>query len=975
MRSWQTDDGLPNNEVTALLQGQDGYLWVGTAVGLARFDGVRFKEFAYANPSGREDQGVSALAASRSGGLWMRLRRWPVAYLSPDASHVAQAAKDLPETRPSAIMEDNEGCLWVGYPDSIWQVRNGRATRLAAEPGLPAGLASGFVMDRDGHVWMAKGNYVVLFQQGRFEIVTQTKYRPHLAAARSNGVWVSFGQKLLQCGQTGKLQDYGSFQADPHAGTTAVMEDSSGAVWVGTDSAGLFRRDESGFERIETSHPGILSLAEDREGNIWAGTAGGGLDRLSTRSVQLEGLRAGSSLVGIQSVCEDAGGVLWGASQNGLLVRRVDGQWSAVFSNAPLPEAVLCVAADRGGGVWIGARNRGLYRLREGHLATWDAGAGIAGRMIEALLPAANGDLWIAQQAPTALQCLHDGHVRDIELPGVIGRFTALAEDATGRIWAGSEKGDLMRVEGERLVNEDALTPAMSRSILCLHASPDGALWIGYEGAGLGRLKEGHFSRLGTERGLFDDYISQIASDDEGWFWFGGERGLFKVRREELESIMGGGAARARSIAYGQNEGLFSVEANSVNVSPFVASSALRSRDGRLWIPLRKGLAAVDPKILRSNPAPPPVLLSQVAMDGKVIASYGGVAGRQALANLKTLRGPLELPPNHRRLEIEFTAINLSEPENVHFRCRLDGLDDNWVDAPARQASYSRLTAGQYQFKVEASNGDGPWSQAPATLAFTVSPFVWQTWWFRAGVLALFTSAVIALVRYISFRRLRFKLQTLEQQAALDKERTRIARDLHDDLGCSLTRVALMLEMNEQASPAGPPANGKAQLFSPMVRQVVKSVDEIIWAISPRNDQLQYLLDYIVEFSVEFLHAANIRPHVDVPDHVAPQTISPEVRHNIFLVVKEALNNIARHAQAGEVRFRIAVTQEQLGIFIEDNGRGFEVAPDNTFADGLRNMRQRMEEIGGRLRIESKPGAGTRVALMYVWPRAAKFEI
>ncbi len=967
-RSWQTDDGLPNNQVTAIVQGQDGYLWVGTAVGLMRFDGIRFKQFAYSNFSGHDDQGVSALVASRSGGLWLRTRRGPVAYLRPDLSQVGPASEDLPGTRASAMVEDKEGCLWVGCSNSIWQVRNGRAARMAEGPSMPAGLISGLVAGLEGNVWVAKGNYVCVLRHGQFETVTQTKYRPHLAAATPNGVWIAFGQQLLKCDQAGKVEERGLFQTDPHAGTTVVLEDHTGAVWIGTDSAGLFRHDESGSEKIETSHPGILSLAEDREGNIWAGTAGGGLDRLSARSVQLEGLHDGSSLVSIQSVCQDTHGVLWGASQSGLLVSRVDGKWNRHLCNAQMTEAAMCVAADRTGAVWIGARNRALYCLREGELTTLDARDGIAGRMINDLVPAANADLWIAEQAPTALQCLHDGHVRSLQLPGAIGRITALAEDASGRIWAGLEKGSLLRVEAERLVNQDALLPASDRSILFLRAFSDGALWIGYEGAGLGCLKDGRFSRIGTERGLYDDYISQMVADNEGWFWFGGERGVFKVRREELEGVMAGKADRVRCINYGQNEGLFSAEANSVNANPFVASSAFASQDGRLWIPLRKALAAVDPKILHSNAEPPPVLLSQVAMDGQSIASYGGAGKTHALANLKTLRAPLELPPNHRRLEIEFTAINLSEPENVHFRYRLDGLDDNWVNAPTRSASYSRLTAGNYRFHVQASNGDGPWSEGPAALAFTVSPFVWQTWWFRAGVLALFTSSLIALVRYISFRRLRLKLQTLEQQAALDKERTRIARDLHDDLGCSLTRVALMLEMNEQGS-TGTQTNGKTQLFSPMVRQVVKSVDEIIWAISPRNDQLQYLLDYIVEFAVEFLHAANIRPHVEVPDHVAPQTITPEVRHNLFLVVKETLNNIVRHAQAGEVRFRITISEEQLGLFIEDNGRGFEIAPDNASGDGLRNMRQRMEEIEGQLQIESKPGAGTRISLLYSWPR------
>jgi len=223
---------------------------------------------------------------------------------------------------------------------------------------------------------------------------------------------------------------------------------------------------------------------------------------------------------------------------------------------------------------------------------------------------------------------------------------------------------------------------------------------------------------------------------------------------------------------------------------------------------------------------------------------------------------------------------------------------------------------------------------------------------------------------------LRLKLRLLEQQAVLDKERTRIARDLHDDLGCSLTHVALLLEMHEQQAAHGNGndngangANGKSQLCSPMVRNVIKSVDEIVWAINPRNDNLQYLVDYTVEFSVNFLHAAGIRPRVDLPERLPERPVSPEVRHNLFLVVKEALNNVVRHARASEAHFRLAATDEQLDIAIEDNGCGFERSADSVSADGLRNMRQRMEEIGGSCDIESRPGKGTKVSLSYPWPR------
>jgi len=974
-RVWQTDDGLPNNQVTSIVQGRDGYLWVGTAVGLARFDGIHFTPFSYLDSNSNEDQGVIELLPSRAGGLWIRSRRGAIVCLSPDFSKTSiPAAKSLPTDKVLATFEDKDGCLWIAYPDSIWQVKNGRATRFADYQNMSSsGIAGRFANDSDGNLWFTKGVGVYLLRNGQFETVTNTPYRAHLETSRSKGVWIASGKQLFKCDTNGELRDCGSFYPeDSHAGSTVVLEDHTGAVWIGTSSGGLFRYSESGFEKIETSHLDILSLAEDREGNLWVGTAGGGLDRINTRSVQLESLNTGPSPAPIQSICEDDNSRLWGVTQNGLLVSRVNGQWIPALTNAPWVDAVDCVAADRSGALWIGARNSGLYCLRDGQFFNWGTDNGFTGHVVLALLPAATGDLWIAEQAPVALQCLHKGQLLSLKIPRNIGRITALAEDAAGTIWVGSEMGALLRVESGNLVDASALVKSSPRSILCLYPTADGSLWIGYEGTGLGRLKDGHFNQIQTGQGLADGYISQMVADDEGWLWFAGEHGIFKVRHRELELAMDGQADRVRSISYGQNEGLFSVEADSANVSPYIFPVALHSHDDRLWLPLRKALAVVDPKILNLSTEPPSALLSQVTMDGQTIASYGGLDTAETIANLCSPDLTLRLPPTHRHLEFNFTALSFNAPENIRFRFRLDGLDNDWVDATTRSASYSRLSAGNYAFRVEASSGNGLWNKAGIPLSVVVTPFFWQTWWFRFSLLAFFTFSVIAVARYVSFRRLRRRFQALAQQAALDKERTRIARDLHDDLGGSLTQVKQLFELalRNHASPEKMSHYLRRGLAK--TQYGIKSLDETVWAVNPHNDSLPHLIDYIGQASVEFLHAADIRCRADLPPNPPERIISVEARHNLFLAVKEALTNVVRHAHASEVQLQAGVTEESLTLTIKDNGKGFEPAPAAAGADGLRNMQQRMAEIGGRFHIQSQIGAGTTISLTYFWA-ARKF--
>jgi signal transduction histidine kinase len=500
-------------------------------------------------------------------------------------------------------------------------------------------------------------------------------------------------------------------------------------------------------------------------------------------------------------------------------------------------------------------------------------------------------------------------------------------------------------------------------------------MWVSYGGIGLLRFKDGHVGQIGSEQGLFDDYISQIIADDHGWLWFASDHGIFKIRRQELEQAIDDHSIHLRPIVYGRNEGLISLGAVFCSDLPYVIPRAICTHDGRICLLMHTGIVVADPNVMPENFSAPPALLTRVAMDEQTIAAYGDVGLPQTVARLKTSNAPLRLPPGHRHLEFDFTAFHFSAPENVHFRYQLVGFDNDWIGVKKeRTASYSRLTAGNYQFRVEACIGDGPWSETPATLAFTVAPFFWQTLLFRLGALALFTVFVIAIVRYISFRRLQAEMRLLEHRVALDKERTRIARDLHDDLGGSLNSVALTLDIMQSKLAVLESTNGKIQHCSTMVRRAAKSVDEIIWAINPRNDTLRYMMDYISQSAVEFLHAANIPCRVDMPDNIPDRMVSPEARHNLLLVVKEALNNVTRHARASKVMVRITASESQVAITIEDNGCGFERAPDNASSDGLRNMRQRMEEIGGEFQLDSRVDAGTRVAFLYSWPQTTDNE-
>ena len=960
---WQTDDGLPNNNVTSLAQTPDGYLWVGTFGHFARFDGVHFEQFtprnvlpAYDGPVGR----ISALLQDSRGNLWLAMVHGPVVCLN--SGHAQVFTNNLPDYIVQTILEDSTGAIWITYHGNVvCRIKEGKVTRFTEQDGLPAKYDCALATDNHNHIWFAKDGHLGRYENEQFKVLNNTIGRnPRLARAKTGGIWVCSGRELFKCDESGVLTSMGTFAPDvPGTEPTCLLEDENGAVWIGTAS-GLFRYDGSGFQKIPSSHPYISSLLQDREGDMWVGTGGGGLDRICPRAFTLENGTSSLPPGAVQSVCEDHQGTVWATMQSGTVVCRTNRNWHIDSADAHWPGGrATCVAADFDGRVWIGTQNHALICLRDNQFTVWRGEQGFIGHVVRGLLADMDGDLWIVEEDPDCVQQLHENQLKSITLPPGAGVPRALCEDVTRNLWIGTSKGFLLRISQDVITDETTNVSRVYTSIRSLTATADGSLLIGYAGWGLGRFKNGHFARISVEQGLFNGYISQIVPDGRGWLWFGTDHGIFKVSEKELDHVADSHSGRVLSVHYGEANGLPSLQA-SFGASPNV----LRSHDDRLWFSTLSGLTVANLDNLQEELQPPPVLLKQVIVDDQTIAFYGGAMPVLQGVDLSIPGTKLQLPPGHRRLEFDFTALCCSAPENVEFQYRLDGFDDDWANVSGQSVNYSRLPAGNYQFLVRARNGETAWSQ-PAAVRLAVRPFFWATWWFRFAAVALFTAAVIAIVRYVSFRRLRLKLRALEQQAALDKERSRIAKDIHDDLGGSLTQIKLLFELAQRNRTTPDTVERLGQEGLAATRQIIKSMDEIVWAVNPRNDSLPHLVDYLGQFAIEFLSRAGIRCRVDLPERPVGWAISPEARHNLFLAVKEALNNVILHAGADEVWLRVTATEEVLTIMIEDNGHGFKNGLAGEFADGLPNIRQRMAEIGGVSTIESIVDAGTRVSLIF----------
>jgi len=952
-QSWHVDDGLPDNRVVGLAQNPDGYLCVATREGLVRFNGAGFESLTFANPRGAAGSGVRAMFADAQGNLWLDMYRETILQIRKDSVRVFTNKEGVPLGELTGVAEDATGHLWLEIGGSTCEVAGDRLRPLDLPPGV-------IVSDNHGRVWGVFAQQLGVLVPAGFEPRFTLDEGPVvLARAQGGGLWICAGSQLLRLQADGKLEV--AHNLAPGIKPKCLLEDRAGAVWIGTVANGLWLYDGTSVERVETTHAGISCLLEDQEGNIWAGTTGGGLNRLRPRVIDMIGPASGQLLESLASVCEDADGLLWVVTANGQLARGNGKAWD--FEQWP-GTRVTCVAADQQSNLWVGTRGQGLYRknLRTGLRQQWLKADGLPSDVIRGLFVAVDGAVWVATAEPAGLSQVRAERVQPIVLPPSVRTVRAITQDAHGDIWVGTSDGQTMKVIGDRLVPEQTLTDKAHTSVRSLLATADGSLWIGYAGRGVGWFKDGRFSMLTTKNGLLDNSLWQIVPDASGAIWMAGPHGLSRITPKEARAVVEGRQARLRPALFGRGEGLAGFVA-SYNNTPAVC----RTRNGRILFATSQGLLVVDPENLRDNPRPPPVILERVLVDDQVVAwndNWFPLRPDQpeAMVEIQNAGAVLKLSPAHRKLAFDFAALTYSAPENVRFRYRLEGVDDAWTETGTEHtALYPRLSAGNYTFRVMACNDTGIWNERGAVLAISVSPFFWQTWWFRLGLLAGFTGAVVMVVRQISFRRLRRKLQLAKQLAALSQERARIARDIHDDLGGSLSHIKLLGELALR-DPA-PPDSAKDSLttITTIAVQMLKSLDEIVWAINPRNDGLPDLISYLGQHAVEFLRSAGIRCQINLPENPPELEVTSAVRHHIFLAVKEALTNVVRHARAGAARMDIRVEGESLQIVITDDGCGFDAPPVQAGSDGLRNMRKRMAAIGGEMHVESRPGQGTRL--------------
>jgi signal transduction histidine kinase/ligand-binding sensor domain-containing protein len=949
--------------VQALLQTRDGFVWLGTEVGLVRFDGNGFQVFDRNSTPALPGNDVRCLLETRDGALWIGtsegLARWKDGVVTAFTTH-----NGLPGNGIRALVEAANGGLWVWTDGGLARLNGEKFVAQDVVGGLPASAITTVTGDGRGDLWVSTSEGVDVFHDGRWahsapgpqlpnEVVEFVQTLPgnslkgsgvQLALA-SQSTLVFFGGRALEHLRVGKEL--------PGSRIQTIFVDRRGSLWIGTNG-GLARFAGGKIELLPVTDPlasaSVLALMEDSEGNIWVGTETGGLHILRDQRFRTVGAREGLSSDATTTVVEDKTGTLWvgtnGAGLNALKpgAAGINAGPVKTYSvrNGLLSDVILSLAAAPNGDLWVGTPD-GLNRIRGARVDSFTSADGLPDDFIRSLLVDTDGSLWIGTRRGLTHWTYRNGgpggaHMETFSHANGLGSdlVGALARDSAGNLWVATFAG-LSRLRGGTIANYTTANGLSSNVITALLSRGDGTLLIGTQDHGWNVWDGQRFSPEKHD-GLDQTSIHAILDDGDGHLWFATGNGIARCDCAGAGNAMQG-AGCSHWIEFGATDGLRSRE-TATNSHP----SAWRSGDGRLWFATSKGIVEVDPAHFPVNNVPPPVALERFAVDDLPQALHAADSA-------------LRIPAGHVHFQFDYAGLSFTAPQKVRYRYMLEGFDRDWTDAGARRSAYyTNIPPGRYTFRVQAANNDGLWNTAGAALTFELRPHYYQTTWFLVLLLLAAAGMIVLLLR------LRLRRAEGEFRAVLG-ERNRIAREIHDTLAQGYVGISVQLEVLAELLRLKKPeeASKHLDLTREYVREGLAEARQSIWALRSQDSD-ETTLPVRLRRMTEAEDGHGLEAKFSIFGAYRP--MPPGTEREFLRVAQEAIHNVKKHAGAKQLLVQLEYGRDGVALEVRDDGSGFAAQQGpQPGRFGLTGMRERAAAIGGTLEVVSEPGAGTTVRL------------
>lgn len=948
-RSWQTETGLPQNTVHSVAQTLDGYIWVATEEGVARFDGAGFRVFDKQNTPELRSNDVRALLAARGGELWVCTAAGTARYAG-GAWTVYTTVQGLASDDVLSAYESRDGSMWFATSSGLSRLKDGTFTNFTSREGLAGDAAQTIFEDKDGTLWVGTAEGLSRFTGERFEgfhLGTERGTIGVSALAQDSGgrLWVGTPEGL-SCYEGGRFRFFTTKEGLPNDRVISLDADREGSLWVGT-AAGLTRFREGSFSSFTSREGGaddalaraiILSVFEDAEGSLWIGTESGGLHQLRDKKFTTYTTREGLSNDVVKAIYEDGTGNVWVGTYGGGLDLIRDGRVTTYTTKDGLvSDVVLALYGDAEGNLWVGTPD-GLCRFRNGRFDTYTSADGLPNDFVRSIYSDSKGDLWVGTRG--GLARVRGGEFETFTTrEGLPNNFVgAIAEDARGRLWVGT-LGGLGVYESGRFKSYTTRDGLSENVVISLYGDARGRLWVGTNGGGLNLLEGERFKVFTTRDGLPNDTLYRILGDDGGRLWMSCNKGVFSLEAGELEEFAAGRVHALNPIVYGTADGMQTRECSGGG-----HPSAWRDRAGRMWFSTIKGVAMIDPSSVARNEQAPPVVVEQALFDGEPPTSEA--TGARAV-----------LAPGTSRFDFHYAGLSFVAPEKVRYRYKLEGFDKDWVEGGDRRAAYyTSLAAGDYRFLVIASNNDGVWSTTPASFSFTLRPHFYRAYWFYA--LCVAGLALLAWQLYaLRLRQVRARFDAVLQ------ERNRIARELHDNLAQEILGVSVQLEIVTRLLNSAPEAaRTHLDRARSLVRSSMAEARRYVWDLRSQSLDDRDLPAALAEMTRRLAAEVGVHTQFEVGGTLRP--LPKQVENNLLRIGQEAVNNAVRHARAENISVRLVFDATSVRLNVKDDGRGFDAeaqAGGSNGHFGLVGMRERAREMGGDVRVGSRPGEGCEV--------------
>ena len=936
-RTWQMQDGLPEQTVQAIVQTRDRYLWIGTTGGLLRFDGAHFVLFDRDNTPAFAENNIFNLMVARDDALWIATEGGGLIRYK-DGQFVSYSAKDgLLNDFVRTVYQDSRGFVWVGTDTGLFRFVGGRIERVDDGDNVPSLAVHSIFEDNRGRMW-AGGTRLLCIdgdssQAYRLQGEGSQNRVKSIVQTRDGTMWVGTIGGLYNMAPSSN-----SFRKVNQVSGTArfLRETSDGTLWIGTIGHGIYKYKDGAFSQMTA--PGALpsntalNLFEDAEGNIWIGTQAG-MVRLSKTPIQTVALPDAGDY-DAETVYQDHNGDLWVAAAN--LFRFHAGAVTRVTFPGIAGVRVRNVFRDREGALWIGTEGRGVFRETGSRLAHYMTKDGLVNNFIRVFVQGRDGSVWIATDEGVSRWL--NGKFTNYQVPDGLCYFStrSMIEDHNGDIWVGTDRG-ITRIHDGKPVADPVSDALKTEKIWAIHEDHDGGLWFGTRNGGLYRWQGGKLAHYTTAQGLASNSIYEILADETDTFWLSGPNGISAIDRNELEGTAQDPTHPLTLRLYGISDGLATTQLYGAEKPGGVVTSR-----GQILFASNRGLVRVTPE--RGRPTgTAPVVIDQVLADGHEIP------GRT-----------ISLAPDNSNLEIHYSVIQLSSQERVRFRYMLEGFDRNWTDASSRRvAYYTNIPPGHYQFRVAAFEMNSPHQVSEASLQVTERPHFYRTWWFLTACVFLVFACIWG------GHRVRMSAAQARFQAVL-AERNRLAREMHDTLIQGCAGVSALLEAHSSLDDSEPQAKESLLTYArTQLRTSINEAREAVWNLRNTHGRAASIGPMLSNMAQQMTSEFGVP--VEYTFSGKPFDLNQSAAHEFLMVIREALHNAIHHGQPKKILVTMDFSRGDVCASVRDDGRGFDQSSTNSGNSnghyGLLGMQERVKRIGGTLNIKSISGTGTELVL------------